>query len=181
MSGTGGQYFTGGTKLIEKFANDRHWASTTEFARFLADIEPARSFEAWRNAISRWVAKGNELNNIEYEANDSTTTRIYYDKSNDNYIVLLESHDGMLIVDGEKHRAMKQAYADVGGGLTYDEMAREFDMPASWVSEYIRVNKWKHAMQPFTDEEVVANTLDEMVDNFLDIRKNEILKKAEKK
>ena len=110
------------------------------FSPFLADIEPARSFEAWRNAISRWVAKGNELNNIEYESNDSTTTRIYYDKSNDNYIVLLESHDGMLIVDGEKHRAMKQAYADVGGGLTYDEMAREFDMPASWVSEYIRVN-----------------------------------------
>ena len=49
MSGTGEQYFTGGTKLIEKFANDRHWASASDFARFLTEIEPARSLDAWRN------------------------------------------------------------------------------------------------------------------------------------
>ena len=176
------QYFAGGKELIEKFANDRHWSSVSELAQFLADVEPNRSYQGWRGAINRWLAKGNKLNDIDsYEDTSSTTTRIYYDKSNDKYIVMLESHEGMLIIEGEKHRAMKKAYSDIGGGLTYDEMAREFDMPASWISEYIRVNKWKHAMQPFTDEEVMVNTIDDMVESFLDIRKMEILKKAEQK
>ena len=175
-------YFTNGKELIEKFANDRPFASATEFAKFLYEIEPARSLEAWRAAVNRWLKDGNTLRDIDsYIDNSTTTTRIYYDKANDKYIVMLESNDGMLVVDGEKHRAMKKAYSDVGGGLTYEEMSREFDMPGLWISEYIRVNGWKHAMQPFTDEEVFSNTLDDMVDNFLDLRKIEILKKAEKK
>ena len=182
MPNAGKQYYAGGKDLIEKFAKDRHWSSITEFAEFLEEIEPSRSFQAWRGAINRWIAKGNTLNNLEdYEDTTKTSTRIYYDKTNDKYIALLESHEGMLIIDGEKHRAMKEAYSDIGGGLTYEEMAREFDLPAVYVSEYIRVNKWKHAMQPFTDEEVMINTLDDMVDKFLDIRKMEILKKAEQK
>ena len=182
MSESRKQYFAGGTELIEKFAKDRHWSSVTELATFLAEVEPLRTYQGWRGAINRWVAKGNTLNNLEnYQDTSTSATRIYYDKSNDKYIVLLDSYDGMLVIEGEKHRAMKKAYSDIGGGLTYEEMAREFDMPAVWVSEYIRVNKWKHGMQPFTDEEVKSNTLDDMVDNFLDIRKMEIIKKAEKK
>ena len=163
-------YFTNGRDLIEKFANDRHFASATDFAKFLYEIEPGRSLEAWRAAVNRWLKEGNTLRDVDnYTDNSTTTTRIYYDKANDKYIVMLESNDGMLVVDGEKHRTMKKAYSDVGGGLTYEEMSREFDMPALWISEYIRVNGWKHAMQPFTDEEVFSNTLDDMVDNFLDL------------
>lgn len=177
-----GNYYSGGTELIEKFAKDRHFGSTMEFAEFLHEVEPKRSVHAWRTAINRWVKAGNDFRNFEnVEDNTLTTTKSYYDKANDNYIVMLEITDGMVIVDGEKHRAMKEAYSDVGGGLTIDEMAREFEMPAAMISEYVKVNKWKHGMQPFTDEEVVTNTLDDMVEKFLDIRKLEILKKAEKK
>ena len=174
--------YTGGYELIEKFAQDRHFGSTMEFAEFLHNIEPARSVQAWRGAINRWVARGNDFRNFdEVEDNTVTSTKVYFDSSNDNYIVMLDVSDGLVVIDGEKHRAMKESYSDIGGGLTVDEMAREFDMPAVIISEYIRVNKWKHGMQPFTDEEVVTHTLDEMVDRFLDIRKMEILKKAEKK
>ena len=177
-----GNYYSGGTELIEKFANDRHFGSTMEFAEFLHSIEPKRSIHAWRTAITRWVKAGNDFRNFEdIEDNTLTTTKSYYDKTNDNYIVMLEITDGMIVIDGEKHRAMKEAYSDVGGGLTIDEMAREFEMPAAMISEYVRANKWKHGMQPFTDEEVVVNTLDDMVEKFLNIRKLEILKKAEKK
>lgn len=174
--------YTGGYELIEKFAQDRHFGSTMEFAEFLHNVEPARSVQAWRGAINRWVARGNDFRKFdEVEDNTVTSTKVYFDSSNDNYIVMLDVSDGLVVIDGEKHRAMKESYSDIGGGLTVDEMAREFDMPAVIISEYIRVNKWKHGMQPFTDEEVVTHTLDEMVDRFLDIRKMEILKKAEKK
>tara|TARA_R110002020_G_scaffold165627_5_gene353138 strand:+ start:438 stop:1868 length:1431 start_codon:yes stop_codon:yes gene_type:complete len=173
--------YTGGTELIEKFAQDRHFASTMEFAEFLHSIEPARGIHAWRQAINRWVGKGNTFRDFDLEDVSTTSTKVYYDSANDNYIVMLEATDGLFIIDGDKHRAMKESYSDVGGGLTVDEMAREFEMPATIVSEYIRVNKWKHGMQPFTDEEIVGNTLDDMVDKFLDIRKLEIMKKAEMK
>jgi hypothetical protein len=174
--------YTGGTELIEKFAIDRHFTSTMEFAEFLHSIEPARSVHAWRVAITRWVKKGNTFRDYNLEAPEQATgSKIYYDKSNDKYIVMMDIIEGLLVIDGDKHRNMKQKYSDVGGGLTIDDMARHFEMPASVVSEYIRVNKWKHGMQPFTDEEVISNTLDDMVDRFLDIRKIEIMTKAENK
>ena len=174
--------YSGGYELIEKFAADRHFGSTMEFADFLHSIEPKRSVHAWRVAINRWVKKGNDFRNFdEVEDNTLTTTKSYYDAANDNYIVMLEIADGLIVIDGEKHRAMKESYSDVGGGLTVDEMARDFEMPAVMISEYIRVNNWTHGMQPFTDEEVISNTLDDMVNKFLDIRKLDILKKAEKK
>ncbi len=173
--------YTGGYELIEKFAQDRHFGSTLEFAEFLHGIEPARGVHAWRQAINRWVKKGNSFRNFDIDDTTISTTKIYYDDSNDNYIVMLDIADGLVIIDGDTHRAMKEAYSDVGGGLTVDEMARKFEMPAAVISEYIRVNKWKHGMQPFTDEEIMSHTLDDMVDKFLDIRKLEILKKAERK
>jgi hypothetical protein len=174
--------YTGGEELIEKFANDRHFTSTSEFAEFLHSIEPARSVHAWRIAVGRWVKKGNTFRNYDLEANSEVSnSKIYYDESNDTYIVMMECIDGLITVDGEKHRTMKQQYSSIGGGLTIDDMAREFEMPASVVSEYIKVNKWKHSMQPFTDEEVIENTLDDMVERFLDIRKIEIMKRAERK
>jgi predicted phosphodiesterase len=171
-----------GRDLIDRFANDRHWKSTADFAKFLNEIEPNRSVDAWRVAILRWTREGNSFRDFEsVEDSTTTSTKTYYDSNNDKYIVMMEAVDGLIVIDGDKHRAMKQAYSDVGGGLTVDDMAREFDMPAAMISEYIKVNKWKHGMQPFTDEEIKANTLDDMVENFLDIRKLEIMKKAERK
>lgn len=174
--------YSGGIELIEKFAQDRHFGSTMEFAGFLHSIEPKRSIHAWRQAINRWTDKGNTFRKFDADERARlTTTKVYYDSSNDNYIVMLDIADGLVIIEGEKHRAMKESYAQIGGGLTVDEMAREFEMPAAIMSEYIRVNKWKHGMQPFTDEEVIEHTLDDMVERFLDIRKVEILQKAERK
>jgi len=174
-------HYTGGYELIEKFAKDRHFGSTMDFAEFLNKIEPARSVHAWRGAINRWVGKGNTFRKFDAEDTTVAASKVYYDSHNDNYIVMMEVTDGLIIIDGEQHRAMKESYSDIGGGLTVDEMAREFEMPAVIISEYIKVNKWKHGMQPFTDEEVMSHTLDDMVDKFLDIRKLEILKKADKK
>jgi len=174
--------YVGGDDLIEKFANDRHFKSVTEFAELLHNVEPARTVHAWRIAIGRWIKEGNTYRNYDVEPNDEVTnSKVYYDKSNDTYIVMMETVDGLITIKGDKHRAMKQAYSDIGGGLTIDDMAREFEMPASIVSEYVKINKWKHGMQPFTDEEVMENTLDDMVEKFLDIRKVEIMKKAERK
>ncbi len=173
--------YSGGTELIEKFAQDRHFTSTMDFAEFLHSIEPARGVHAWRQAINRWVKKGNTFRDFDVEDVSTTSSRVYYDNNNDNYIVMLDITDGLVVIDGDKHRSMKKAYSDIGGGLTVDDMSRQFEMPSAIMSEYIKVNKWKHGMQPFTDEEVINNTLDDMVDQFLDIRKMEILKRAEKK
>ncbi len=171
----------GGQDLIEKFAKDRKFSNISEFAEFLNELEPKRSKNAWRSAIQRWMKEGNELFRTEedYTGISEDRTRVYHDVAADKYLVVMESLDGLYVVEGDKHRAMKKSYSEAGGNLTVEEMAREFEMPPSWVTEYVRVNKWTHSMQPFTDHEVNNNTVDDLVDEILALRKIEIVKKAE--
>ncbi len=100
-----------GRDLIDRFANDRHWKSTADFAKFLNEIEPNRSVDAWRVAILRWTREGNSFRNFdEVEDTTTTSTKTYYDSNNDKYIVMMEAVDGLILVDGEKHRGMKEEY-----------------------------------------------------------------------
>ena len=173
----------GGQDLIEKFAKDRSFTNISEFAEFLHEIEPKRTKNAWRCSIQRWMKEGNDpfKKTEEYHNVETNHTKVYYDEAADKYLVVMEALDGFYVVEGEKHRAMKKAYSNTGGNLTVEEMAREFEMPPTWVSEYVRVNKWTHGMQPFTDREVENNTVDDLVDEILAMRKIEIMKKAEHK
>jgi hypothetical protein len=173
----------GGKDLIEKFAKDRSFSNISEFAEFLHEVEPKRSKNAWRSAIQRWMKEGNSpfKDKEEYHAVVNERTKVYYDEAADKYLVVMEAVDGFYVVEGDKHRAMKKAYSEAGGNLTTEEMAREFEMPPAWVSEYVRVNKWTHGMQPFTDKEIEGNTVDDLVDEILAMRKIEIIKKAEGK
>ena len=178
-----GERFTGGVDLIEKYANDRGFNNERQFARFLHEIEPRRSPDAWRKAIQRWTKKGNTFRTMvdDYEEATLITSKHYYDKANDRYICMMESIDGMYVVEGEKHRTMRRAYSNTGGGMTVDDLSREFDMPVPIVSEYIRIHGWKHSMDPFTDEEVKMRTVDDMVDEMVSLRRIDVVRRAEQK
>ena len=178
-----GERFTGGADLIEKYAKDRAFNNEHQFSRFLHEIEPRRSPDAWRKAIQRWVKKGNSFRKEadEYEETKLITSKHYYDNANDRYICMMDTIDGMYVVEGEKHRAMRRAYSDTGGGMTVNDMSREFDMPVPMVDEYIRIHGWKHGMDPFTDQEIKMRTIEDMVDEMVSLRRIDVVRRAEQK
>tara|TARA_A200000159_G_scaffold38840_1_gene35237 strand:+ start:4753 stop:6273 length:1521 start_codon:yes stop_codon:yes gene_type:complete len=179
-----GERFQGGEDLIEKYAKDRVFVNEKQFAEFLHKIEPRRGWDAWRKAIQRWVKKGNSFKRDASQYSDEPeliASKFYHDESNDRYICILDAVDGMYVVEGEKHRAMRRAYSKDGGNMTVDDMARNFDMPVMLLNEYVRIHGWRHAMDPFTDHEIKMRTVDDMVEEMIAMRRLDVMHKAEAK
>ena len=187
--GSMGERFVGGTDLIERYAS-KGFVSCMEFARYLHAIEPSRSIHAWRLAISRW-SKADENNTYRKGASEYVEpieekmgvshARIYYDEGADTYLTWIDSVSDLLQVSGEKHREMRRAYSSTSGGMTADEMALQFDMPSSWIVEYVRAHGWVHAMDPFTDEEILNTSEEDLTELLLFERRRKIAVEAQKR
>ena len=189
----------GGKELIEQYANEREFESESAFARFLHEIEPTRSVDGWRGAIMRWKKGGGQITYTvwngtkktgakdaphsvkeQYAVAPPTVTKTYYDEAQDLYLTFIPQCDNMITVDGDKHRKMRRAYSDSGGRLTVEQMSTEFEIPVLWMRDYIRAWSWKHPMSPYTDEELVNKSEDELVMDYLEIKRNAVLERSKR-
>ena len=177
-----GTYRSGGEDLIQKYATSKTFTSVSEFGRFLHTIDPTRSAEAWRLKIMRW--KKQDGNNWEMKLDQPppvSSMEVYYDKESDCYISVVEGRNEMMKVDGETHRKMKRAYSEDGGNMKASELARTFAVPEDWVKAYIKQNKWAHAMDIFTDEEIKMKSIEDLVDEAVVEKRRNVVQAAERK
>ena len=175
-------------ELIEKYINNG-WHNVAEFARFLSKVDEQQGNEpAWRMNINRYM-KTNNLESLPKPAEFAdeedgwlSGEDYYYDKHNDRYITSLKMTGSMVVVDGDTHRMMKNAYSDfTGKGYTISQMALKFGFPRQWISEYVKVHKWKHEMDPYTDEDMLTRNVDDMIDDIIEKQRMTFMKKAEAK
>tara|TARA_R100000152_G_C6781191_1_gene215186 strand:- start:2408 stop:3847 length:1440 start_codon:yes stop_codon:yes gene_type:complete len=175
-----GTYRSGGDSLIEKYANTKSFTSVSEFGRFLHEIDPSRSSEAWRLKIMRWRKKtGGEMKIDSPKVVRSM--EVYYDKTSDCYISVIAGSNELMAVDGDTHRKMKRAYSAEGLNMKAHELAREFALPEDWVQNYIRVNGWTHGMDIFTDEEISIKSIADLVDEAVVEKRRNVLQEAKRK
>jgi predicted phosphodiesterase len=191
----------GGKELIERYANEREFESESAFARFLHEVEPTRSVDGWRGAILRWKKAGGQISytvwnggkkNIqhmktvpdelkqEFKVEVPPTMKTYYDKEADIYLTYMAQCDNIISIDGEKHRAMKRAYSDSGGRLTVEQMATKFEFPILWMRDYIRAYQWKHPMSPYTDEEMINKSEQELIIDYLEMKRTAVLERSKR-
>ena len=150
-------------------------------ARALHKMNGIRSVKGWEMAIYRWKNQEGDIPKVVEPEPVTIETTYYYDESNDRYVTFIAAAGKMLAIDGDKHRAMKAAYSDmVGEGSTIVEMARKFDMPKAWLDEYRRRHAWSHDMSPYTDEEITSTPVDDLVNDLVSRRKNELYTKFER-
>tara|TARA_R110002020_G_scaffold184769_2_gene381999 strand:+ start:3649 stop:5097 length:1449 start_codon:yes stop_codon:yes gene_type:complete len=177
-----GEHFIDNNDLIEKYKH-RGYRSVSDFGRFLHEIEPRRSSDAWRVAVSRWVKKGNsfakEMSIVSEEHVKRTHT--YYDKGNDTYITYIDSVSDLIILKGDQHREMRRAYSSMLDNLSADEMANRFELPVLWIRGYIRAYGWTHGMNPLTDNELIDGETDTLVNDLLTLKKRDVLVKVAEK
>ena len=174
------QYRSGGDDLIKKYAETKQFSSVSEFGRFLHGIDPSRSAQAWRLKVMRWQKK--EGNDLKTEAPKVLRAMsVYYDKTSDSYISVVEGSDELMAVDGDTHRKMKRAYSAEGLNMKAHELAREFAVPEDWVMNYIKINKWTHGMDIFTDEEIQIKSLTDLVDEAVVEKRRNVLQDAKRK
>lgn len=171
-----------GGPVIDKYAK-RGWSNAMQFAQFLHEVDPRRSVDAWRVAINRWKKKGNSFlpkNILDEDNAPDVKNKTYYDEGEDKYLTFLMNHNEIIVMPGQKHRAMRKSYSNVGGGLSTDEMASEYSMPPSIMAAYVRCWKWRHAMDPFTDGEITLKETTSLVDEYVHLKRKDIVIKGER-
>jgi hypothetical protein len=170
----------GGGDLIERIAGEREFNTEIEFARYLNEIEPARSVGGWRNAIIRWKKSGGMVVKKD-KAIHTTRVRAYYDSEEDLYITYLPIANQMIKLAGEVHRDMKKAYSDDGNGMNMKDMSRTFGFPELWLSDYVKSHGWSHNMDIWTDEEIESRSEDSLVFELVENKRNDVLDRANRK
>lgn len=164
--------------------------SDSDFARHLLNYYGGPSLNAWRNNVSRYRRfYGEPLERKTYEENELDTEQYvseksyYYNSETDVYVTFLRAAGGKPItVSGETHRAMKEAYSSmVGKPSTINQIAREFQFPRTWFDEYRRTHEWTHDMDPFTDEQIAENEVEDLVEDLVLRRRRVLHRTYEKK
>ena len=183
-------------KIIEECAH-LFDGSMKRWAGEIHKLHPERSAGAWNIALRRWK-KGSgkerwaEILQIYMEMNEEevgsdvrdlwASAEYHYDAEHDIYITYLRAAGESISVPGETHRAMRQAYSNWDGQpSSMNQIARDFQFPRIWFDEYRRRHHWTHDMDPFTDEEMTENTVDELVEDLVLKRRQALHVRYEKR
>ena len=166
---------------------DEWVGSDVDFARVLHKHYPHRTHKSWTNSVHRFrkhhAFEIPDSTEDEIDASDEMLlpTPYYYNSTTDVYVVFLKSAGQNIVVSGDTHRAMRSAYSNmVGSGATMNEMAREFNFPRVWFREYRAVFGWTHDIDPYTDEEIMAQDTNELVEDLV-LRRRRLLHRADEK
>lgn len=108
--------------------------------------------------------------NYEFDENFS------YDEAKDVYFFYFSTKP--LRFTGTIIREMKSKYSNmISPSLTINEIAREFKIPRAYVLKIKTILGWTHDSDPYTNEELLVNNVDDMVDDLLQRKKFELYQK----
>lgn len=104
-----------------------------------------------------------------------------YNEKDDTYVTFLPDVPKPLVLPGSVHREIVRAYSNFDGNpATINEIARTVKLPRPWVVKYLRVHGITHDREPFTPEEIMSRTDDELVADALQLRRATVYKKLER-
>lgn len=102
-----------------------------------------------------------------------------YNHDNDTYIVFVKAaRDGHYEVSGEDMRALRRRYSDHDGQpATVNEIERDFGIPRRILTGLLRKMGITHDREPFTVEELLGKTDEELLDDAILQRREAINQK----
>jgi len=104
-----------------------------------------------------------------------------YNKEDDSYVTFLEGVPRPLNLPGEAHREIIRNYSNYDGQpASINQIARTVGIPRNWLVKYLRVHGITHDSEPFTPEELMSRTDEELVEDALQLRRAAVYKKLEK-
>jgi len=178
-------------------AKQRHWS---RLEKKLGDNPPfsKEELKSW----GRWVAarqEVGELVNLEPLFSISkpesppepdsavdhkqyiSNKRIWYDEERDTYTTYIPHVPHAIELPGEVHRDLVRAYSNFDGTpASINELARTFQLPRNWIVKYLRVHEITHDREPFTPEEIMSRSEDELAHEALQIRRAALYTRLER-
>jgi hypothetical protein len=117
-----------------------------------------------------------ELENGYYISNK----KVWYDEDADVYITYVPGVPHAVQLPGAVHRDLVRAYSNFDGNpASINEIARTFKLPRNWVVKYLRAHEITHDREPFTPEEVLSRTEDDLAEEALQIKRSSLYRRLE--
>ena len=162
-------------QIIESELHKRsyEWGGRKRFCEYLYEKYGGSSYKSWEMAVYHYDNSNPKPIQTPQELPEETQewtsdTSYWYDADKDQYMTFLRSASDVVVVPGETHRAMKEAYSNmVGKPATINEIARDFGFPRNWFDEYRRKHGWTHDTDPYTDEVIAERDVEELVDDLV--------------
>lgn len=108
-------------------------------------------------------------------------TNYVYNPDKDTYVTFIPGIPKPIVLPGEVHREILRAYSNFDGNpASINEIARSVRLPRAWVVKYLRVHGITHDKEPFTSEEILSRSDDQLVEDGLQLRRATLYKKLEK-
>jgi hypothetical protein len=105
----------------------------------------------------------------------------FYNKADDSYVTWIPGLPKPLNLPGEVHREIVRAYSNYDDQpASINQIARTVGFPRSWLVKYLRVHGITHDREPFTPEELMGRTDDDLIQDALQLRRMAVYKKLEK-
>ena len=165
-----GNFSAFGRLLHEKTGTRSPTAWAMSYRRYLGITTPKKDIQTKEKMVSdpNVAPSENRDSNLEEQQPWLTDREYYFDQATDTYLTYLRVAGQQIQVPGITHREMKEAYSNmVGKGSTINQIARDFNFPRHWFDEYRRRHCWTHDMDPFTDEQVLEHSTEELVDDLV--------------
>ena len=184
-------------KIITRYVRNREWSALqrTHGAKFSFPIEDLKPWGKWVAARSE-VGHLIDLEPLFEEVLESepppsaiknsskkyvSDKRIWYDENRDTYTTYLPGVPHAIELPGEVHRDLVRAYSNFAGSpASVNELARTFQLPRNWIVKYLRVHEITHDREPFTPEEIMSRSEEELAQEALQIRRAALYTRLER-
>ena len=106
--------------------------------------------------------------------------KVWYDEDRDTYVANLPGVPQLIELPGSIHRDIVRAYSNFDNApASVNQLAREFGLPRNWLIKYLRAHEITHDREPFTPEEIMSRTDDDLAEEALQIRRASIYTRIE--
>lgn len=110
----------------------------------------------------------------------TTDKRVWYDAEADVYTTYLPGEPHALAIPGSIHREICRAYSNYDNNpASVNELARSFKLPRNTLVKYLRIHGITHDREPFTPEEIMTRSEDDLAQEALQIRRAAIYRRIE--
>lgn len=112
----------------------------------------------------------------------SNQQKYWYDQDRDLYVFFLKNKSEPFALHGETVQSMLADYSShAGKAATIEEMSRKHGLSRSTITEVVKALGKTHSSSPYSDEVLKSMPEEVLIEDFLRIKEEQIIQKAEKK
>ena len=175
---------SGWHKVLAEHPSVRGWAHSRQWRRIAErtgmSYEEAADFGRWCRALQDENIPQEEEEEVAETTLEALSDEYWYDSERSRYVFHLPTR-GPFALPADTVDGIREAYSNLGGGATINQVARRFGMSRSTTTGVIRALGLTHDSPPWGPEEVASRDEADLVEDLIQRKTERVIVKAERK